>query len=96
MVAEHRFHLLLKTDGFKELEPVVLKEDLHHIRFQLERRADRGHSGEFELSGLPNGEYAVLINGRRIHKFATTEGGKHVCRYTLQDAGDNCVTIERL
>lgn len=96
LVGQHRFHLLLNTDGFSKAVPILLKDDLRHIEFHLECRSNRDHLGTFEVSGLPDGQYAVLINGQRIYTFASTKGSKQRCSYTLSESPENSVTVTRL
>ena len=96
VAGENRFHLLLKTDNFKQSTPVVLREDLRHIEFELEKRADRTDAGTLEVSGLPKGEYALLLNGQQIDLFTSIDGEEVECSYALKDAEGYLVVIKRL
>jgi hypothetical protein len=60
---DHRFGLWLDRDGFARDLPLVVSMDLAEIRFNLENRTGDAHETRIGLSGLPKGDYDVLLNG---------------------------------
>lgn len=96
LVGEHRLHLLLSSDGFKKAEPILINDGLAEIQFKLERRAKQETSGTFDVSGLPDGEYAVLLDGQQIHQFTTVNGQRRACPYRFKQSPDCLVLIKRM
>ena len=74
---------------------MVFNEDLSRIEFQLENRSERTHEGSFEFSGLPDGDYEVLLNGKQVHSFSSEAEGAVVCPFPLTGAQDHAVVIQR-
>lgn len=94
--ARRRVHLLLNTDGFKKSEPVAFDDELSRLAFQVENRSGRDHDGSFEVNGLPDGDYEVLLNGRKVHSFASEAGGTFLCLFRVTTAPDHAVLIRQL
>lgn len=88
-----RLHIVLERDGFAKEQPVVVTDDLSRIEFVLENRAGSSHEGAARLSGLPAGEYAVALDGKRVSTF---QGGPEAALLRLPMAGETVrVTISR-
>ena len=88
-------HVLLNTDGFLKDAAVEFTDDWSRLAFRLENRSGLVHDGSFEVSGLPDEDYAVLLNGRQIHSFTTSAGLAVLCPYRLSEAPEHMVRIER-
>ncbi|TWT42657.1 hypothetical protein Pla111_26290 [Botrimarina hoheduenensis] len=76
LVGSERVHLTLHTDGLQKSEEVLFNDDLTYLKFQLENRSGVAHQGSFEVSGLPDGEYAFVLNGQHIRSFDSDRGQK--------------------
>jgi hypothetical protein len=59
-------HLVLDTDRFANSKPIVLKEDLTEIRFQLESDNSAKHFSSLSLSGLKPGSYRIREGNKTI------------------------------
>ena len=63
---DQRLHMILERDGYATEEPIRVSNDLAHITFTLENRAERAHESRLILAGLPAGDYAVQIGQRTL------------------------------
>ncbi|MCX5655298.1 MAG: DUF5695 domain-containing protein [Planctomycetota bacterium] len=69
-----RLHVALERDGFAREEPIMAGPSPGALRFVLENRAGRGHTTCLGLSGLPPGNYEVLVRGQPQGGFRSTAG----------------------
>jgi hypothetical protein len=60
---DRRFRLRLDRDGFARDQSLVLSNDLSDIELPLENRTNDAHQTRLYLSGLPKGDYDVLLDG---------------------------------
>ena len=58
MLGNGKVHLISDNDRFASGQPIVLKEDLSEIRFQLESDNPAKHQATLRLAGLKPGRYA--------------------------------------
>ena len=68
-----RLHMVLDHDGFAKDQPVVVADDLSRVQFVLENRTGGAHETGLTLAGLPDGDYAISVNGRAV---GTVKGAK--------------------
>ena len=61
---EQRLHLALDHDGFAKEQPIVVSDSLDRIEFVLENRTGGAHTTGLSISGLPEGNYTVSVDGR--------------------------------
>ncbi len=59
MLKNGKVHFISDTDRFAAGQPIVLKEDLSELQFQLESDNPQRHVARLQLSGLPAGRYTV-------------------------------------
>lgn len=72
-----RFHLELDHDGFAREQPIAVADDLSRIVFTVENRSGAAHRVGLTVEGLPAGEYAVIVSGRRVDTIGHS-GAQHV------------------
>jgi len=89
-----RLHLELERDGFAKEESVVIGDGLSRVEFAIENRTGDAHDTRLTIAGLPPGEHAVSVNGRRV---ATLRGGagEHRILLPVPAAGPTRVTLAR-
>jgi hypothetical protein len=75
-----RLHARLDRDGFAKERPILISDDLSRIQFTLENRSGPAHTTSLSLAGLPAGEYAIAVDGRRV---ATSTGGDREAKVAL-------------
>jgi len=89
-----RLHLSLKSDGFVEDEPVIIKKDLSAIQFVLENRFGNAHNTGLTLEGLPEGSYVLITDEVQIEK--NTEKGNLVFDIPLNTSTQSTVKIKKI
>ena len=63
---DQRLHMVLDHDGYAKGRPILVADDLSRIAFTLENRTGAAHRTGLTVSGLPAGEYTVIVDGRRV------------------------------
>ena len=72
-----RLHIELDHDGFAKEQPVIISDALDRIQFTLENRTGGPHDTGLSIAGLPDGQYTVTADGRKIagyrggHRYGT-------------------------
>ncbi len=67
---EQRLHMELDHDGFAKEQPVVVSDALDRMQFMLENRTGGAHETGLWIAGLPEGNYAVSVDGRPAGQLA--------------------------
>jgi hypothetical protein len=93
MRGDQRLHMELDHDGYASEKPIVISDDLSRIQFTLENRTGSAHETGLSLSGLPAGEYEVLVDGRRAD--VVTGGQDRVVSLPVTAAAASRVVISR-
>jgi len=91
---DQRLHLELDHDGYAKERPVTVADDLSHIEFTLENRSSSAHQTGLTIAGLPAGEYAVTVDGRRVTAIQGTRESRTI-RLPMGSAPTSQVTIAR-
>lgn len=58
-------HLLIDRDAFAAGKSISYDEGLSHLRFTLENHAAFAHTIALALTGLPGGNYGLIVDGKR-------------------------------
>ena len=90
-----RAHILLGRDGFAKDKPVSFDDALATIQFTLENRATDKHETLIQISGLPAGNYQVVVQNQPHLKFSVLGQETKEIRIPL-DTGSASVSISRL
>jgi hypothetical protein len=91
---EQRLHLELDHDGFAKEQPVVVSDTLDRLQFTIENRTGGAHETGLSIAGLPAGQYAVTVDGRRV---ADLQGGAQtIIRLPIGSAAATRVGIARV
>lgn len=69
---KQRLHMELDHDGFAKEQPVVISDSLDRVQFTLENRTGGAHETGLWIAGLPEGDYAVTVEGRAVGKLTGT------------------------
>ena len=96
LTADHKVHLRLDADGFQQCSPVEFEDDFGRIAFRLENRAGRAHTMTFEIQGLPDGDYEVLRDKKRMHSFTSRQGKSARCPVPVTSCQGHAIRIRRL
>ena len=86
MLGNGKVHFISDTDRFASGQPIVLKEDLSEIRFQLESDNPAKHQATLRLAGLKPGRYAFRDDKGVITNIDIKDGGETIIEAPL-DAG---------
>ena len=95
LLGDQRIHLLMHTDGFKKTRPIVFDDKFSHLSFQIENRSGRDHDGSFEITGLPDGEYEILIDGQATETVVSQAGETRKCSFHAPQNSGPSVLIKR-
>lgn len=68
-----RLHLELDRDGFAQEQPVMISDGLDRLQFVVENRTGGAHETGLWIAGLPDGQYALSVDGRSA---GTIAGGR--------------------
>lgn len=79
-----RLHMELDHDGFAKEQAVVVSDTLDRIEFVVENRTGGKHATGLSIAGLPDGQYAVTVDGREVGKLS---GGTERTNVALPIAG---------
>ena len=93
---EHRFHLILYTDGFVKEHPIVIKDDLTEIKFKIENRSQKAHSLQFMVSGLPLGNYDLSVNGKSVSSLSVNNNNEIMCKCEVGSDAEYKVLIRKI
>jgi hypothetical protein len=74
MLGNGKVHFISDTDRFASGQPIVLKEDLSELRFQLESDNPAKHTATLRLTGLKPGRYAFRDDEGVITNIDITDG----------------------
>jgi hypothetical protein len=97
MLDTGRLHLESEVDRFPAEKPIVLRDDLSEIRFQLESDNLEPHTAHMQLEGSLEGTYELRQDEEPSKRFTMVEG--HVTTVQLPVAGrsgSGLVTIARV
>ncbi len=67
---KQRLHMELDHDGFAKEQPVVVSDALDRVQFTVENRSGGAHETGLWIAGLPDGNYAVSMDGRPAGQLA--------------------------
>jgi hypothetical protein len=85
MLATSKLHLISDTDHFAAGQPLILKNDLSQIQFQLESGNPEKHIATIHLSGL-TGPYALSTQKSRLTALTLKPGEDKILDLPM-DAG---------
>ena len=73
-----RMHVELERDGFAASAPIVMKDDLSELTFQIENRdpQQKAHTSALSVSGFQGAQ--VLVNGKLAGTLSATDGNSTV------------------
>jgi hypothetical protein len=92
-----RLHLESEADRFAPDQPIVLREDLSEIRFQLESDNPETHTARIQLAGLPVGTYELRQDRRPTRRFTLVDGWPSTLPVPVAGRrGSGSVTIARV
>ena len=74
LIAGGRLHLDTEVDSFASARPIVVREDLSEIRFELESGNPEEHLNAVLVAGLPAGRYRVRHGEEAITAFGASDG----------------------
>ena len=92
---KQRVHIELERDAFAAGAPIVVKNDLSEVTFQIENRdlQQQTHTTELSVAGFSGGQ--VLMDGKLLATLSRGDGVA-VVSLTIAGAGPAHVTIRRL
>lgn len=61
-----RFQMQLDRDGFAKERPILFGDTLDRISFEVENRSHDQHKATLTLSGLPEGQYDIVVDQKRL------------------------------
>lgn len=91
-----RVHLRLDRDGFAADRPVIFDEAVSHIRFGLENRTQDVHTTPLQISGLPAGDYDVLLGGKPTAALRIRKRETRTLKLELEKNGETHVEIKKM
>jgi len=89
------FHMALNRDGFAADNPIIISESLNQIQFKLENRTANAHETALYFSGLPTGEYQILINGEDQSSIDVNSQNQIEVILNLRSESDHSISIEK-
>jgi Family of unknown function (DUF5695) len=89
----HIVQLSFEQDGFAREVPITIRRDQKGLTFAVENRGVGVHNAALHLSGLPNGTYALSVNGAVKKTFASTDREPITLQLPVAAAGDRRVEI---
>ncbi|HVJ26338.1 MAG TPA: DUF5695 domain-containing protein [Vicinamibacterales bacterium] len=92
---KQRLHMELDHDGFAKEQPVIISDSLDRVQFTLENRTGGAHETGLWIAGLPDGNYAVSVDGRAAGRLAGTTGRTKVA-IPVGAAPSTQITISRV
>ena len=89
-------HFTSDTDRFAAGQPIVLKEDLSEIRFQLESDNPAKHTATLHLAGLKPGRYTVRDDKGVVTNVIIKDEGEYLLNLAIDSRGsDRLFTMQR-
>ncbi len=76
----HRIHFEIRYDRFVKNKPISLSKGLDSIHFYLENVDYVPHDTTLNISGLPEGAYEIVMDGRRITQFKSVAENQSVLK----------------
>ncbi len=95
ILGARRFHLDLTDDGFAQSTALEIAASLDHIRFTLENRGTSAHNTGLRVEGLPQGEFALIVNEDETMTTFFSGGAPAVLSIPLSSAPARTVEIKR-
>jgi hypothetical protein len=97
MLDTGRLHLESEVDRFAADEPIVLREDLSEIRFQLESDNPDPHTAPLQLEGSVEGTYELRQDEEPSQRFNVADGWPSILEVAVAGRrSSGLVTIVRL
>jgi hypothetical protein len=93
---DQRLHMELMGDGFAKEQPIMVNDGLTKLRFTLENRAKAAHEGQFEISGLPVGNYNVTVDGKAASLEIADSKKSQVVKLPIGEAATAKVAIDKV
>jgi Family of unknown function (DUF5695) len=85
--AARKVQMLFDSDRFDAKRPIVIKEDLSQIRFELETDNPTKHVSRLRISGLPAATYVVSSVSKTITVFEVKDGNEIVIELPIVSQG---------
>jgi hypothetical protein len=95
MRGTEKFQMQLDRDGFAKERPVALSDSLARIAFSIENRSHDQHETILELRGLPQGHYAIRVDGKPLSTFASNSGEPEQVKLAISPNPVAAVVITR-
>ena len=91
-----RLHLESEADRFPSDQPILMREDLSEIRFQLESDNPEVHTARIEMEGSGTGPYELRQDGEPVQRFTLAQGWPTALEVVVDGRrGSGMVTIAR-
>ena len=91
-----RFHMILDRDRYAKEAPIALNDDLSRISLTLQNVASSDHTTTLSLEGLPDGDYALSVDGAAAGTCTVAKGRKVCINIAMkQESPTNAIVIAR-
>ncbi|OXU15737.1 DUF5695 domain-containing protein [Sedimentisphaera salicampi] len=97
LVGDTRMHMRFDRDGFAKDKAIIFDKDFSEISFNVESRSKNRHLTSLIITGLKDGEYKLLVDGKKTGAKSVSNGNKVVFDIPVEAAGkDASVIIQKL